>query len=731
VCRSSGGIAADEAGKARDGIQAVLDGKSTNFTMEYACHSPTAQRWFSMSVTPLGPAGRGAVVAHTNITERRRVEAALYQSTQRFRDLVDTTDGIVWEADAVTFDFTFVSANAERMLGHPVADWLVPGFWAGHIYPEDREQAIAHCATCTQRLENHEFEYRFIAQSGQAIWVADIVKVVEENGKPRWLRGLMIDISQRKRAEVDLRALSRAIEQSPASIVITDRAGVIEYVNPHFEQVTGYTRAEVIGVNPRVLQSGKTPAQVYQQLWAAITVGGEWRGELCNRRKNGELFWEFAAISGVRGENGEIEHYIAVKADITERKRAQAAHEELETQLRQSQKMEAIGTLAGGIAHDFNNIIATILGNAELARQDLSTNPMALECLEEIRKAGARARDLVQQILSFSRRQATERKRTALTPVVEESARLLRATLSTRVNLSVRCARDVPPVFADATQIEQVVINLVTNAMHAMRGGPGRIDIRLDVVLLDAALADDHPELAAMHARRPGRTVRLVVSDDGAGMEAATLSRIFEPFFTTKPVGEGTGLGLSVVHGIVQAHEGAISVESQPSGGSTFTLYFPPAEALPGVPESDVKAPASGQSQVTNDGHHILYIDDDESLVFLIKRLLEKCGFRISAFTDQLAGLAALRANPTAFDLVVTDYNMPGMSGLDVAREVRAIRADLPVAVASGFIDETLHAQADAAGVQELIFKASAVEDLGEAFARLAQKVAPKSAPRN
>ena len=533
---------------------------------------------------------------------RLRHAEALRASDQRFRDLVDSTDGIVWEADATTFRFSSVSTNAERMLGYPVTDWLLPGFWASHIHPEDRDQAVQHCAACTGRLEDHEFEYRFIAQDGRTVWLQDIVKVVEKDGKPRWLRGLMVD--------------------------------------------------------------------------------------------------------------------------ITDRKLAEATRLSLEAQLREAQKMQAIGTLAGGIAHDFNNILATILGNAALARQDVSANAKAQESLNEIQKAATRARDLVKQILSFSRRQPTDRKLTALAPIIEESVRLLRATLPARITLALHCDQDVPQVLADATQIEQVVINLSTNAMHAMKKCSGMIDIRLDTVTLDAAMVRAHPALQAMAKMNPGRTVRLTVSDNGRGMDTDTIKRIFEPFFTTKPVDEGTGLGLSVVHGIVEVHEGAITVNSLPGEGSTFTLYLPVAEvsaiaALPVAP-TVLAAPVPG----ADGGPRILYLDDDESLVFLVGRLLARRGFQVSGYTDQREALDALRADAGAFDLVVTDYNMPGMSGLDVAREVRAIRPDLPVAIASGFIDETLRADAEGAGVRELIFKASAVEDLCEAFVRLARPVA-------
>jgi signal transduction histidine kinase/ActR/RegA family two-component response regulator len=422
----------------------------------------------------------------------------------------------------------------------------------------------------------------------------------------------------------------------------------------------------------------------------------------------------------------DIQGYLGNYHDITERKRAEAARLSLEAQLRESQKMEAIGTLAGGIAHDFNNALATILGNAELARQDASANPKALESLEEIRKAGSRARGLVQQILSFSRRQPTERKLLTLATVIEECARLLRATLPSRIALEVHCDADAPQVLADSTQIQQVVINLATNAMQAMPSGHGRIAIRLDTVRLDAPWVNEHPVLHALHDKRPGRTVRLAVIDNGPGMDADTLARIFEPFFTTKAVDEGTGLGLSVVHGIVQAHEGAIEVESQPGKGSIFTLYLPVAVTADDAPVHDsaaARAPAQRAPENAKGGARILYLDDDESLVYLVQRLLERRGYRVSGYTDQREALDAIRADPAMFDLVVTDYNMPGMSGLDVARSARAIRADLPIAIASGFIDETLRSQAESAGVHELIFKANEVEELCDAFERLAQTV--------
>ena len=403
--------------------------------------------------------------------------------------------------------------------------------------------------------------------------------------------------------------------------------------------------------------------------------------------------------------------------DVTGRRRSEAARALLEEQLRQAQKMAAVGTLAGGIAHDFNNILAAILGNAELAREDTLGNPRAIESLEEIRRAGIRGRDLVHQILAFSRRQPTAMNLIALGEVVEESARLLRATLPSSVTLRMQCAPGLPALLGDSTQLQQVVLNLVANAVQAMQGAPGSVTLTLDAVTLDTAFADRHPAVRPLVDTHPGTALRLAVSDDGPGMEPAVLERIFEPFFTTKPVGQGTGLGLSVVHGIVQTHEGVIDASSTPGQGATFTLYLPaaadPVEAAPTLPAAQAAPRARGK--------RMLYVDDDESLVFLVERLMQRQGYEVAGFTRPQAALDALRAAPLAFDLLVTDYNMPGMSGLEVARKALAIRADLPVAVASGFIDETLSAQAEAAGVLEVIFKAISVEEYGVALERLAR----------
>ena len=406
--------------------------------------------------------------------------------------------------------------------------------------------------------------------------------------------------------------------------------------------------------------------------------------------------------------------------NITERKQVEAERSQLEAQLRESQKMEALGTLAGGVAHDFNNALAAILGNVELARQDVGPDHAALESLEEIGKASRRAKDLVQQILAFGRRQNLELRVMSLALVVVETARFIRATLPAGVSLKVDCSSDTPAVLADATQVTQILLNLCGNALHAVQGlgRPGVIEIRLTAHSEDGApYKESERRFWSERASLPeGRYACLSVSDNGAGMDHAIRERMFEPFFTTKPRGTGTGLGLSVVHGIAQAHNANVVVESTPGEGSIFRIYFAAVDA----PVPEVILPTAAVTPVDGKGRHVLYVDDEEAIIFLMTRLLERQGYRVSGYTDPREAIAAARTNPGQFDLAVTDYNMPVMSGLEVAQALKEIRSDLPVVLASGYITEELRQKAPAAGVRELIYKPNTVEDLCEAVARFA-----------
>jgi signal transduction histidine kinase len=393
-----------------------------------------------------------------------------------------------------------------------------------------------------------------------------------------------------------------------------------------------------------------------------------------------------------------------------ERKRAEGERKLLEARLQQAQKMEAIGQLSGGIAHDFNNILAAIAGNARLISEDVGADHPTQASVAEIDKACHRARQLVQQILAFARQQPQERKVVALRGVVEDSVKMLRATIPAAVDVSVVCDETTPNALADATQIQQVLLNLGANAWHALEGGHGRIEFSLTPLMADAGRA------IALGLPGPGRYVRLAVSDTGKGMSGSTIAHIFEPFFTTKEPGKGTGLGLSVVHGIVESHRGAIQVTSQPGAGACFEIYLPAAE---GPPES---APQAAPRPIAALGQRVLLIDDEEPLVVLTTKLLSRQGYQVRGFTRPQAAVEAFRAASEQFDIVITDMNMPGLSGLQIAMELLKTRADIPIILSSGYVTEELKDSAYQAGIRLVLYKPGSVEELCEAIHRFANQ---------
>ena len=715
------GVHAQDRNAVESAWQGALKGPAFDHQHRIVAHASirwvhqSAEIEFGSDGTPLR-----AVGIVQDITDRKQGEAALIESETRYRVLLEWTP----EAIAVHRGGLIVYANPATvtMLGAKSLHDLIGRRIIDSIHPDYRELVLARVKQANEPGTTMPLiEEKFIKLDGTQIDVEVQGTGIIYDGAPA-VQVAMRDITARKQVERALHAsnekFAKAFQSSPLLVGITTLTeGRYIDVNDAFLRLLGHTREEVIGKTSADIRLWKNPADRQRAIDGLATANPIAGTEVELRKKSGEV-----VVCEVRGAHIDLDGIpclIMVTSDITGRKVAEATRSSLEAQLRESQKMQAIGTLAGGIAHDFNNIIASILGNAELARQDAGANALLQESLEEIRKSGSRARDLVQQILSFSRREPTRRQPLALAPVIEESVRLLRATLPARIALEVHCDPAVPDVLADKTQIEQVLINLATNAMQAMRDAPGRIEIDLGCAMLDAALADAYPVLQELLTRHPGHAVRLAVSDNGPGMNADTLGRIFEPFFTTKQVGEGTGLGLSVVHGIVQAHEGAMVVESAPGQGASFTLYLPAARMPDEAHQRDPGATPSAIAVPTGAGRQILYLDDDAALVFLVKRLLERRGIRVVAHTSQQAALDALRADPTAFDLVLTDYNMPEMSGLDVAREVRRIHPGLPVVVVTGFIDESLRAQAPGAGVREVIFKASTAAEFCSAIEAL------------
>jgi two-component system cell cycle sensor histidine kinase/response regulator CckA len=497
---------------------------------------------------------------------------------------------------------------------------------------------------------------------------------------------------ERVRAEEERSLFRTAVDSAGELIAYTDQRGSIEYVNPAFERITGYKWEELVGKNPRILKSGRQNRTFYREMWKILTRGEAWHGFFVNRKKDGSLYTEEATITPLADGAGNIHHYVAVKRDMTQ-------ETSLERQLIQSQKMEAIGTLAGGIAHDFNNILSAIMGYAELALYEVSDRGRSRHDIEEVIKAGNRARDLVKQILTFSRKTEQELKPLNINPLLKEALKFLRASLPSTIDIQADIKSQAANVLCNPTQIQQVVMNLCTNAAQAMKDAGGRLTVStVDADLKDAD-AGRHPDLEA------AKYVRLTVSDTGPGIPPQIIGRIFDPYFTTKEQGEGTGLGLSVVHGIVQSLKGAIEVDNHPGDGVAFHIY------LPQVSEP-VKSETVQTRLLPTGKERILLVDDEDVLVEMGRLMLERLGYDVTVCTSGPDALETFSTRPDDFDLVFTDKTMPQLTGFDLAAEIKRIRPDTPVIITTGFSDEDEVRRAGEMGIDRLAMKPLTMDDL-------------------
>lgn len=567
------------------------------------------------------------------------------------------------------------------------------------VHPDDLKNYLAsHRRLQDGKVPQFDLEIKFTHKRKHVFWVQlDVSLVRDADDVPLYLIFQIQDITQRKKSEEERTRLALAVEQTADSILITDTDGVIRYVNPGFEQNTGYEANEVIGQNPRILKSGKHDDAFYREMWDQLIQGNVWRGRLINKKKNGTFFEEDASISPIVNSNGKILNYIGVKRDVT--------HEVLlERQFRQSQKMQAIGTLAGGIAHDFNNILTGIIGYSELTIEELPQDSKIRDHVNMVLKAGKRARDLVSQILAFSRKAAQERMPTQFHLILKEVLNLLRATLPASIEIREQITMESDMVRIDPTQMHQVVMNLCANASHAMDEEEGGV---LEAILqpfeVDAEFANLHAEL------NPGKYLRLTISDTGHGIEKQNLDRIFEPFFTTKKTGEGTGLGLSVVHGIVESHEGMITAYSEPGVGTTFHVY------LPRWVEKE-KEKKSRSIPISKGKERILFVDDEEMIVGLGQRLLDRLGYQVDIKTDSREALKAFRADPEKYDLVITDQAMPHMTGEVLAKKILKLRQDASIILCTGFSARMTPEKAKEIGVREFLMKPYSMDQISHAI---------------
>jgi len=621
--------------------------------------------------------------------ESRRDHDRLVESEQRFTEIFRNSpvpimvtsldDGTIIDINQAVVDM--LGFPREEVLGRQTPQF---GAWAG---PEDRRAFVDEILR-TGRAQT--IERTILAKDGRRVTIVVYFNVIELDREKR-LVVTMLDISARKHAEDTLREseerFRHLVEDSSELILEVATDGTVLYASPNHEVITGRRPEDLVGTSAFAHVHPEDLPAVLRQ-FQARDASGLFR----NRFGDGSWHWLEASGRSFRLQSGE-ERGVIVSRDVTERIRAEETRKHLEEQLRQAQRLEALGTLAGGIAHDFNNILTAIIAFTDLARMEIDRPSAVLAHLAEVRLAGDRARDLVKQILAFSRKQKHERQATRIQVVVHEALKLLRSTLPATIEIAARIDESAPTVLGDPSQIHQVLMNLGTNAAHAMRERTGRLDLVLDVVEADTGMLGRIPELT------PGRYVRVTVGDTGHGMRPETLKRIFEPFFTTKVPGEGTGLGLAVCHGIMRDHDGAITVRSQAGEGSTFELFFPAQVAeTPATQATSVEMPLGR-------GERILVIDDETPICSSMKFILSRLGYVVTTSSDPVAAVEQFRADPGGFDLVLTDLTMPRMTGIDVARTVLELRPDLPVLLTSGFSASWTPEAVRALGVRDLVAK--------------------------
>ncbi|HMK34801.1 MAG TPA: PAS domain S-box protein [Desulfomonilaceae bacterium] len=636
--------------------------------------------------------GQGTMTLE-DITDRIKAEAALRESEEKYRIIFENSGtALIFIEDDSTISMN--NKEFEKLSGYSAAEVEGRKKWTDFVArPEDLErmQEYHRLRRIDERAAPKTYEFQLIGREGN---LKDVVITVALLPGAKQTLAAMLDITERKKGEEERMRLVTAIAQAAEGFVVTDKDWIIEYVNPAFERITGYGGNEIIGRHSRIFENNKHDGAPYKAVEDSLASGNVWTGRVLNRRKDGTFYEAEVTTSPVRDNSSTVINYVSIHRDIT--------HEvKLEKELRQAQKMEAIGTLAGGIAHDFNNILMAISGYTELAHGKSPEGGSVRRYLDQVRVATARATDLVAQILTFSRHTEQERRPMSVGPIVKEALKLLRSSLPSTIEIrrEIEALPEGGMVLTDPTQIHQVVMNLCTNAAHAMRANGGVLTVGLSCGPVGAPFFSPCPGL------KPGPYLCLTVSDTGHGMDTSISERIFDPYFTTKGPGEGTGLGLAVVQGIVKSHGGAITMHSEPGQGTTFSVFLPliEEEIAPGVEPVDA-LPVGCE--------RVLFVDDENVLVDLGKEMLEVLGYGVTAKTGSLEALATFRARPDAFDLVITDMTMPDLTGKDLARELVAVRPDVPVILCSGFSELADGPLSREMGIREIVMKPYAIDHL-------------------
>lgn len=591
-------------------------------------------------------------------------------------------------------DGRVVSVNQAfaRKFGVPSRNW--PGSDPSVLIHSDDRKSWRHA---TNRLSHAPFrtahEHRWLTAQGWR-WIAwEENAVRDEDGLIIAFRAIGRDVTKRRLAEEHFQKLASAVEQSPLAVIITTPEGLVQYVNLRYTEVTGYTLEEIFENDIKVLRTGFTNDADYDRFFATVSAGEEWRGELCTPCKKERQVWEFVQVSPIRNQDDEITHLLCLREDITERKK-------LEDQLRQAQKMESLGTLAGGIAHDFNNMLAIISGFTEIAMARSAGNEDQQRFLKEIYNASQRAVGLVRQILTFSRKTEVSYRPVSVNRMIRDLGGMFAETFPRTISFELKLSDDLPMIAADQNQLQQVVMNLCVNARDAMREG-GRITLSTGRV--------SGASLARLGADTRLQYVCIKVSDTGCGISPKVRERIFEPFFTTKQDAGGTGLGLSVVYGVISNHKGFIDLESTPGMGSTFLVYLP-------IELADTKMlvdEGGAATEIPVGTENILVIEDEGSLRTLLRVVLEMRGYKVRTISDGGEALEFLLGNPGAIDAVLLDLNLPRVSGAEVYTTIRRILPMAMVLIVSGNISPEVRSELERQGQRLFIAKPYRLHELG------------------
>ncbi|MFP4316742.1 MAG: PAS domain S-box protein [Desulfovibrionales bacterium] len=650
----------------------VLDAKSRVFpdqlsTVEYRFFHKDGDIVWLRDQVRLMPEEQEVIGTWIDITLHKNAEEALRRSEEKYRLLADNTLDVIWTMN-MDLIFGYVNPSMQRLTGYTPEE-VIGTPLQNYCHPNTFSRMAGIIELEIARGADHRgiiMETEILHKDGTPVQIEVHGTIIfDENGTPKALQGTARDISERKRGEIERERLLSAVEQSGEMIVITDPKGVIQYVNQAFETITGFTRDEAIGQSPRILNSGAQDREFYTSMWQTLAAGRQWHGRMVNKRKDGTTFTEEAMIFPIFDASGTILNFVAVKKDISERLL-------LEAQLQQALKMEAVGRLAGGVAHDYNNMLSVILGYTELAMNKLKPADPLYGDLEQIQDAAKRSRDITRQLLAFARKQTIDPKVINLNQTMEGMLSIVRRLIGEDIELSWMPRPDIWPVEMDPAQLDQILANLCFNARDAI-DGVGKIVIETDNVVLDQTYCLNHTGFVS------GEYVLLAVSDTGCGMDAKTLERVFEPFFTTKPLGQGTGMGMATVYGIVKQNNGFINVYSEPGDGTTVRIYLPRHEGSP----MEVEAEDNGELP-HGSGQTILIVEDEPAILEMTQTVLEGLGYSvISAGTPRKA--VRLAEDTSSIDLLITDVVMPEMNGQELADRIKSIHPEIKRLYMSGY----------------------------------------------